>query len=58
MLKFIKSILIINILIIIFSVSASAAPKCELNLNNLKLGLSQANGFEKTDFMLDFKKQF
>jgi len=35
MLKFIKSLLIINILIIIFSVSASAAPKCELNLNNL-----------------------
>jgi hypothetical protein len=35
MLKFIKNLLSINILIIIFSVSASAAPKCELNLNNL-----------------------
>jgi len=58
MLKYLKNLLIINVLIFIFSVSASAAPKCELNLNNLKLGLSQANGFEKTDFMLDFKKQF
>jgi len=35
MLKFIKNLLIINILIIIFSVSASAAPKCELKLDNL-----------------------
>ena len=35
MLKYLKNLLIINVLIFIFSVSASAAPKCELNLDNL-----------------------